>query len=368
MSETVTKDPIITETEAEELNEKFQEALSQHLFLFCHYKPIPENPQNYSARFIAGVLNLFIFCCDSCFFLRGLEKLFKEYVFEDRIPNNIYKSICSIEYNAKKISALRTTIAHNGTDRSERWYINWVKEVLNNKYPPGFHDYALLCDKLDGMRNNLLQSIKKLINEIAELPSAEKNKLISAWENKIIEVFARQHNNRYRDQLKLVYFSQSGNEPNDKELKGWIDDSIGFKLRTQEKDLKDEKNSLEEKLAKKEHALFMIKELCDKYPDDESLKSIKKNAEKDLLKHKEKLAKIYDCLAKTKEQIEEINKDKENAYENKKTATDFFFSRVKDQMKQTLNEIKESEDSFTMFPECFIQIDIQKNFPLCNHS
>ena len=81
-----------------------------------------------------------------------------------------------------------------------------------------------------------------------------------------------------------------------------------------------------------------------------------------------KLAKIYDCLAKTKEQIEEINKDKENAYENKKTATDFFFSRVKDQMKQTLNEIKESEDSFTMFPEFFIQIDIQKNFPLCNHS
>ena len=365
MSETVTKKPIITETEAEELNEKFQEALSQHLFLFCHYKPIPENPQNYSARFIAGVLNLFIFCCDSCFFLKGLEKLFKEYVFEDRIPNNIYKSICSIEYNAKKISALRTTIAHNGTDRSERWYKNWVKEVLNNKYPPGFHDYALLCDKLDGMRNNLLQSIKNLINEIAELPPAEKNKLISAWENKIIEVFARQHNNRYRDQLKLVYSSQSGHEPNFNDLDGWIDDSIGYGLRIQAKKCEDEKSSIEKLIANKEQALYKIKKLCEEYPDDESINAIKENAENDLSKHQGDLLKVTDYLNKTSERIEEINKQKEKAYEDEKTATDFFFSRVKNQMKQTLKEIKETENSFTMYPECFIQLDIQKNFPPC---
>ena len=366
MSETVTKEPIITETEAEELNEKFQEALSQHLFLFCHYKPIPENPQNYSARFIPSVLNFYIFLCDACFFLKGLKRIFQEHVFGDNIPKDLLNQIKSIKGIANTISELRTAIAHNSTENSEKKYVNWVKDVLRSKYPPGFQDYELLCKKLDGMRDNLLKSIKKFISEISELPTAEKNKLISGWEDKIIEVFARKHNDLYINQLKIVYYSQSGDDPSFNDLDGWIDASIGFKLRAQEKRLENEKNSLEKKIANIEQSLSSkIKKLCDIYPDDESLKTIKENAKKDLLKHKEKLAKIYDCLAKTKEQIKEINNGKENA----KTATDFFFSHVvKDQMKQTLNEMKETEDSFTMYPECFIQIDIQKNFPPCNRS
>lgn len=364
-----TREPIITEAKAEKLNELFQDALSQHLFLFCHYKPIPENPPNYSARFITGVLNLFIFCCDSCFFLKDLKKIFNEYVFGDIIPNNIYKSIKSIKNISDEIGALRTAMAHNGTDSSERWYINWIKKELNNTYPPEqTYHYEKLYQKLEGIRDNLLQKIKNLINEIAKLPPTEKQKLINGWEHKTIEVYARQHNNRYRDQLKLIYSSQSGYKPNFNDLDGWINDSIGYVLCIQEKKCEDEKSSIEKLIANKEQALNKIKKLCEEYPDDESINAIKENAENDLSKHQEDLLKVTEHLNKTSVQIEEIKKQKEKAYKDGKTATDFFYSRVKDQMKQTLKEIKETEDSFTMYPECFIQLDIQKNFPPYNRS
>ena len=68
MSETKIIPSIITSKDADQLNTKLQSELATHLFLFCHYSPIPENPQSKYARFVPGILNLYIFSTDACFY------------------------------------------------------------------------------------------------------------------------------------------------------------------------------------------------------------------------------------------------------------------------------------------------------------
>jgi DNA repair exonuclease SbcCD ATPase subunit len=364
MSERMIKPPIITAEDADQLNSKLQNELAEHLFMFCHYRPIPENPQTLSARFVPGILNLYIFSTDACFYLKNFNGfLINKKIFRNEgVPSSIRSPAQKIRDIINRITRLRTAIAHNGTISNEEYYQNWIKNTLNNKYPATtLADFDKLEKKLKGIRHNLIQFINDLIVEIGKLDK-EKSQIVDAWEEKTIEVFSRKHNGIYESQLRNAYFDKTNNEPKWCDLEEWIENSIGFRFQLQIDELSNKIKIIENDINKRSIYLKQIDDI------------IKSGEPADIQKwnnHKKSIQEEIDKLSNQKNEKEKIQneqqekldelKSKVEKYESKTT---FFYDHLTNQLTQTLKELKEEKEiKFTLFPETFIREDIERNFP-----
>lgn len=369
MSEAKIIPPIITSEDAEQLNTKLQNELAAHLFLFCHYRPIPENPQSKYARFVPDILNLYIFSIDACFYLKNFNEILNKYeIFKGgNIPSALYTPAQRIYNIVREIAQLRTAIAHNGTSESGDFYQNWIKGVLYNKYPASrLDDFEKLENKLFGMRDNLIKDINNVIVAIGKLDK-EKNQIVDAWERKTIEVFSRKHNGIYERQLRNAYRDKTSNDkPKWSDLENWIEDSIGYRFQLQIDELTKQITTTENEIRKHKKFLKQIEAILVSSGDGDKQKWIqhKNCAQKtidELIKQKDETKKLQD------EQQEKLNKqlNQVDDYKQKgKTITKFFYDHLEEQLSQTLKELKEEKDpNFTFFPEYFIREDIERNFP-----
>ena len=368
MSETKIIPSIITSKDADQLNTKLQSELAAHLFLFCHYSPIPENPQSKYARFVPGILNLYIFSTDACFYLKNLNELLIEYkIYKDgNIPSAIYAPAKHIYYIVREIAQLRTAIAHNGTLESEEYYQNWIKGVIK-KYPASrLEDFEKLENKLFGMRDNLLKNINNVITEIGKL-NKEKEQIVDAWERKTIEVFSRKYKGIYERQLRNAYRDKTSNDnPKWSDLENWIEDSVGYRFRCQIDELTSQIATTENKISTLTNSLKQIETILELSGDDDKQRWIQ---------HKNSVQKEIDELKKQKNEEEKLQNEQKDNLNNKlsqmedykqngKKITSFFYDHLAEQLSQTLKELKEKNDTnFTLFPEYFIREDIERNFP-----
>ena len=321
MSETKIIPSIITSKDADQLNTKLQSELAAHLFLFCHYSPIPENPQSKYARFVPGILNLYIFSTDACFYLKNLNELLIEYkIYKDgNIPSAIYAPAKHIYYIVREIAQLRTAIAHNGTSESEEYYQNWIKGVIK-KYPAS-----------------------------------------------TIEVFSRKYKGIYERQLRNAYRDKTSNDnPKWSDLENWIEDSVGYRFRCQIDELTSQIATTENKISTLTNSLKQIETILELSGDDDKQRWIQ---------HKNSVQKEIDELKKQKNEEEKLQNEQKDNLNNKlsqmedykqngKKITSFFYDHLAEQLSQTLKELKEKNDTnFTLFPEYFIREDIERNFP-----
>ena len=368
MSETKIIPSIITSKDADQLNTKLQSELATHLFLFCHYSPIPENPQSKYARFVPGILNLYIFTTDACFYLKNLNEIFIKYkIFKDgSIPSAIYTPAKHIYNIVREIAQLRTAIAHNGTSESEEYYQNWIKGVIN-KYPASrLEDFEKLENKLFGMRDNLIKNINNIIIAIGKL-NKEKEQIVDAWERKTIEVFSRKHNGIYERQLRNAYSDKTSNgKPKWSDLENWIEDSVGYRFQCQIDELTSQIASAENKISILMNSLKQIETILELSGDDDKQRWIKnKNSVQEeideLIKQKDEKVKLQN---EQKEKLNNQLSQMEDYKQDGKTITSFFYDHLAEQLSQTLKELKEKNDTnFTLFPEYFIREDIERNFP-----
>ena len=372
--------PIVTADEAEDLNRAFCDAIGDpRLFLFCHYQPIPDNPQDPVARYIPNILNLFVFACDSCFFLadgetvrflrdcKGFSKANKGYEL-----NEALKIISS---SIKDIQLLRACLAHNTSDDNGNYvarkkgkestfifdgklttqraeYETWVNSVIGKNHPETKSEYEKLCAKLETIKKNLVSNISTFISCVKPLSDEYKKALISHWEERTIEKYAAnpmKPSSQFFNQLIAVYFSIVAGKTTctRKDLNAWVESSIGYaegcnvsNLRTKISKLSKEINKLKWFIENKKSEI----------------------SAEELSKFQEGLNELETSLSECQTNLDIAEKELNTVLEEcKKGQIDCFCKNLKAQLSKTL--ILEHEKINSLLPEVFLQAHIKRTFP-----
>lgn len=373
--------PIVTAEEAEDLNRSFCNAIGDpRLFLFCHYQPIPDNPQEPTARYIPNVLNLFVFVCDSCFSLadgetrsfllgcNGFSEAGK--IFE------LKEALKIILRSVKDIHLLRACLAHNTSDDNgnyvaryagQKWtfidngkltsqrteYETWVKSVIEKPQPETKPDYEKLCAKLEDIKKNLVSNINTFISCVKALSVEYKKTLIQHWEERIIDHYSTnptKQTSMFFNQLISIYFSiAAGKSPcTKKDIEAWIESSVGYIEECHVKQLKGQKRSLEVDVNKCKMKLQFKKTEGDAEAA-KTLQGFLNGLEKEL----------SECQSKLTDAEKELNTIIKESQNSEPIA--YFCKKLKSQLSQTL--MLEHHSISSLLPEVFLQAHINRTFP-----
>lgn len=373
--------PIVTAEEAEDLNRAFCDAIGDpRLFLFCHYQPIPDNPQEPAARYIPNILNLFVLACDSYFFLADVEtnKFLRDLKgFSDAGKLlELNRALKNISRSVNDIRMLRACVAHNTSDGNgnyvthqegrdwtfvhdgklttqRSYYEAWVTAAIGKTQPETKTDYDNLCAKLETIKKDLVSSINVFISCVKALSGEHKEALIQHWEDRIIEKYSEKpekSSSRFFNQLVAVYFSiVAGKSPcTVRDIKAWIESSVGHVEESCVKRLKKQKHSLESDIQKCKLKL-QIRESEDNAEVKKKLKDILNELEKEL-------SKCQSELSDAEEKLNKINQDSQ-----KTDPITYFCKNLKSQLSQTL--MLEHDSISSLLPEFFLQVHINRTFP-----
>ncbi len=373
--------PIVTADEAEDINRAFCDAIGDpRLFLFCHYQPIPDNPQEPTARYIPNILNLFVLACDSCFFLADVEtnkflRDLKGFSDAGKLPE-LNRALKNISRSVNDIRMLRACVAHNTSDgngnyvahqEGREWtfvhdgilttqrsyYEAWVTSAIGKTQPETKTDYENLCAKLETIKKNLVSSINVFISCVKALSGEHKEALIQHWEDRIIEKYSEKpekSSSRFFNQLVAVYFSIVAGKSTCtvRDIKAWIESSVGHVEESCVNRLKKQKHSLESDI-KKCKLNLQLKVSEGNAESVKTLQGLLDQLEKDL----------SDCQNNLSKAQEELDKIIEESQKN--DSITYFCSNFKDQLVKTLT--LEHETINSLLPEVFLQAHINRTFP-----
>lgn len=178
----VTYMPVITEADAQALNDRVRNEIDSRLFLCCNYVPTPVTPCHDDGFCFKAIQDLYNFAYDSSCIIKNYDRLLYP-AGEPDAPPAWYQSL---KETVSNISLLRSILSHNqhdlnGSRQSKRLsnYNHLMRQWRIFSPPNSDVDYGNLKRKLADMAKALLTGLGGFIDGVKANP--RKQDIVNEW-------------------------------------------------------------------------------------------------------------------------------------------------------------------------------------------
>lgn len=349
--------PVITAEDALELNRRAQ-AIDPILFWTCNYEPTRSYAISEDALFLTGIQDLYKFAIDANCVMKGFAFDNDHCVCPGILSKNESERL-KATFNV--IKTLRAAIDHNqselnGSSTSQnKAFSIWVQGQLGKDQPSSQEDFEVLNQTLKEMGEYLVTLSEQIIDRIAR--KAECEEIASKWVEKILNWYSTWRQEYYRGLLCDYYVARASSKRAHfasivksydlhRKINGWIGRQTTMQFDQPLRDLRIERDGLQDALDNPPDAFLRIKEACpDLY-------------EETICIQKARIEQIN-----TEESRLEAARDEFNQMHRGKKI-DYFFepARLKEQLHETLQILGTAKEPLTLLPQDFLQLDIERNF------
>lgn len=172
--------------EANKINDTVRNEISQNLFIFCNYEPIPHKLTNDPGGFLLlKINNLYKLLVDSGWVIKKFAYI---YSGQDNPSNPPFDS-CSINDIYATLKNLRTGFCHNVShNNGDDIIISQIKLWFSkNRSSSSGSDYTDCVKQIDDYAKKIIDVCNQFINCVKALPDADKESIVERWKGVIIE-------------------------------------------------------------------------------------------------------------------------------------------------------------------------------------
>ena len=353
------KPAVITAEENRALNDLVR-LIDPILFWTCNYEPTLSYALSEDALFLTGIQDLYKFAIDTNCVLKGIA-------FNSN--NGICKNLLNDREIAERlrttiniIQTLRAVIDHNQSALNGRisssqidGYVSWMRACIGKDQPLNPDDFRALNKELRAMGETLVESSREAIRLIKGHP--DRNEIVGRWIEQILRWYCSgTRQEHYRGQLSDYYIATAcASQPNFSydvnpvdlrfKVNGLIMRQTTSRFDIPLRELKEERKDIErasERPSSQERALQ------EKYPDLYNLAVESRN----------------NRLVEIDAEIEQIEANRSRFTSSHRNLCDYFFGRERlyGQLRETMKELQEEGTAYTLLPQDFLQLDIERNF------
>lgn len=345
--------PVISATIAQQLNQKVQQDIDPHLFLFCNYEPTVSYAISEDARFLTAIQDLYKFGVDSNCILKAYKQL---------IPQRDFRRFSRLRDLLDIICTLRAVTDHNQSAKNGKIeqtqlevYDAWIESALHKSTPDTQQDFALLNQALDVIAKELIQLVEEFIKSVKAHP--DQAHVVKEWTDRTIHWYSNNTRTEiYKGQLMNAYVANANAAGNDypdlhrmqslhRKIGKWIEAALYHPYEKELQELKENISSRENML-NGSNAMFQA---FKAKMSPEQLKKFEAGLRQDLAKDKARYTKVM-------QDRDELETRVGNNH------IDYFFRNLEVQLHDTIKRLDSCGQAYTLLPQDLIQEDIENCF------
>ena len=352
------KSSVITAEENRALNDLVR-LIDPILFWTCNYEPTLSYSLSEDALFLTGIQDLYKFAIDTNCVLKGIAFNSKYGICKNLL--NDREAAERLRATINVIQTLRAVIDHNQSELNGRIsasqidaYVSWMRACIGKDQPTNQDDFQALNEELRAMGKTLVASSREAIRLIQE--HQNRNEIVSKWIEQILRWYCSgTRQEHYRGQLSDYYIATAcASQPN-------------FNYDIDPVDLRFKVNGL---IMRQTTSRFdaPLRKLEAERRDIERASEHPSSQERAL---KEKFPELYDLavenrsnrLVEINAEIEQIEAERSRFTASHRNLCDYFFGqeRLYGQLRETMRELQEEGTAYTLLPQDFLQLDIERN-------
>lgn len=332
---------IYSSEKAEDINKHIISLISPELFMFYHYSTESFSVISTDAKFMMGVNNLYKLLHDSSCIV---ENMWYILTGNYKTAKGDYSEFLNIK---QTINDIRALMNHNNDKtpigiKTKDTYIKWCGKIIKKDEPETDDDYKKLLKEIEKYGEKIYKICMKFVCDVSK--STNKSDIIERWTSRIYDWYSKKRDIFYNE-LSLYFMSRCpSNEKNQfsnankgqmiYRMKRWIRESYYHDMEAEIERL----NQMREVYSSK----------------------IKNNNKRQAFNDKidEEIEHQEDEIYRMEEAVREVF-HKSNNYELKvDDFTDYFFSRMVDDLKATI----EFDETLNLSPESLMQKFIDERF------
>ncbi len=345
--------PVISAAIAQRLNQKVQQDIDPHLFLFCNYEPTVCYAISEDARFLTAIQDLYKFGVDSNCILKAYRQL---------IPQRDFRRFNRLRDLLDVICTLRAVIDHNQSAQNGKIeqaqlevYNAWIETALHKSTPDTQQDFALLNQALDVIAKELVELVEEFIKSVKAHP--DHAYVVKEWTDRTIYWYSNNTRTEiYKGQLMNAYVANASAAGNDypdlhriqslhRKIGKWIEAALYHPFEKELREL-DENISSKENMLNGSNVRFQV---LSKKMTAEQLKKFEDELRRGLAKDRVRRTEV----AQERDELEARIGGNH---------IDYFFRNLEDKLHDTIKRLDSRGHGYTLLPQDLIQEDIESFF------
>lgn len=342
--------PIISAAVAQRLNQKVQQEINPHLFLFCNYEPTTSYAISEDGCFFIAIQDLYKFGVDSNCILSAYRKF---------VPPNDLRRFNRLRDILDIINMLRAVIDHNQSVQNGKIeqehleaYNAWVESTLHKPTPETQQDFAILKQSLVAIAKEFVQLTEAFIDCVKSNPNVAN--VVKEWTDRTLywycnntktEIYKGQLMNAYIANAKAAGIEIRNIRTLGRKIGAWIEMALYYPYDKEIQELEGSISSAENML---NGSNAMFEALRPKMSPDE-LQKFEDGLRQSLAENKARCAEVMQERAELEIRIGGKH-------------IDFFFRNLEEQLRSTIKKLNDSGQHYTLLPQDLIQEDIELFF------
>ncbi len=345
--------PIISATVAHQLNQKVQQDIDPHLFLFCNYEPTVSYAISEDSRFHTAIQDLYKFGVDSNCILKAYNQF---------IPQQDRKRLNRLRDILDTICTLRAVMDHNQSVENGKIeqahleaYNAWIEKALDKSTPDTQQDFAVLNNSLGVIAKELVQLIEEFIKSVKANP--DQAYVAKEWTDRTLYWYSSNTRTEiYKGQLMNAYVANASAAGHDypdlhrmrtlhRKIGKWIEAAL---YHPYEKEIQE----LGDRIFLRENMLNGSSAMSQAIRDKMTAEQLQKFEDE-----------LKQGIAKDKERREEVKQERDELETRiGGKHIDYFFRNLENQLHDTIRRLDTRGQSYTLLPQDLIQEDIESFF------